>query len=262
MENGITNNNATIRRAHSEEMLSEIDLNLIGTSANGREVDPKKQPQNASVTTNQKPQNNYHQNGGFSSTELEEEDDVSPYRYKQQGQALCVSDIPRMRRNSDRGGPSAHEERVNVPQQISTSGEMVGSYSLQYEPQHNYEFERSQGLGISNEFRHMSIVNNGHNSSTTASPLATSEQIFLSNGILKANSSLNNTCSLRPLIDSSGNEQQQQQSGFIDIETTQLNPDLCSLQSNEDVDVMMTSSASLQLHHLHQYNQNLEVSSR
>ena len=52
--------------------------------------------------------------------------------------------------------------------------------------------------------------------------------------------------------------------GLMDIETTQLNPELYSLQSNDDVDVMMTSSASLQLHHLHKFNQNqnLEVSSR
>ena len=69
LESGMVNNSPTIRRAHSEEMLSELDLNIIGTSANGREgmVDPKKQPQNKSMTTNQKPQH-YHQNGEFSST--------------------------------------------------------------------------------------------------------------------------------------------------------------------------------------------------
>ena len=107
----------------------------------------------------------------------------------------------------------------------------------------------------------MSLRANGNSSSNTASPLATSEQIFLSNGQLAMNGSIDKTGLYNA---GSGSEATHHPSGLMDVETTQLNPELYSLQSNDDADVMMTSSASLHLHHLHQYNQNqsLEVSSR
>ena len=238
LESGI-NNSLTIRRAHSEEMLSELDLNLMKPSESGREMDTNKESKTKFSPTNQQPHQKNHQNGGFSSTELEEEEDLLAYRYKQQGQTLCVSDIPRMRRNSDHSVTNSH----------SHSQEMrgPGDFSLQYEPHHSHEFDRNPVSGIANEFGHMSMVPNGHNSASTMSPLSTSGQLFLGNGLSHANSSVT-----------------QQQPGLMDIYTTQLNPDLCSLQSNDDADMMMTSSASLQLHDLHQYdqNQNLEVSSR
>lgn len=256
-----------MRRAHSEEMLSEIDLNLIGTSsANGEKVDPKKPSQKNSVSTGNKKLQKYHQNGELSSTtELEEEDDIiSQYRYKHHGQALCVSDLPRMRRSSDHGGTNSQTMSLTHPQQTN-GGENLGSYSLQYSPHQNFDFEGNQDLRtMSNEFQQMSIRPNGNSSSnTTASPLATSEQMFMSNGSLLATTT-NSTLDKNGLyMNGCVNETNDHPlPGLIDVETTQLNPELYSLQSNDDVDVMMTSSASLHLHHLHQYNQNLEVSSR
>ena len=248
-----------MRRAHSEEMLSELDLNLIGSSANGAKADSKKPAQKVSAPTANKKLNQYHQNGELSSTELEEEDDMSQYRYKHHGQALCVSDLPRMRRNSDHGGSSSQTLSLQHPPQIN--GETLGSYSLQYAPQQNFDYERNQDLRITNEFQQMSLRANGNSSSNTASPLATSEQIFLSNGQLAMNGSIDKTGLYN---NGSGSETTHHAPGLIDVETTQLNPELYSLQSNDDADVMMTSSASLHLHHLHQYNQNqsLEVSSR
>ena len=165
-----------------------------------------------------------------------------------------------MRRNSDHGGPNSQSMNLPHPQQLN--GETLGSYSLQYVPQQNFDFERNQDLRISNEFQQMSLRANGNSSSNTASPLATSEQMFMPNGsLLAANSTLDKS---GLYMNGSSNETNQHPSGLIDVETTQLNPELYSLQSTDDADVMMTSSASLHLHHLHQYNQNqnLEVSSR
>ena len=94
--------NTSMRRAHSEEMLSELDLNMIGSSSNEKECDQQKQSRKPSSTNNKSSQH-HNQNGELSSTELEEEEDMPNYRYSHQGQSLCVSDLPRMRRNSDQG---------------------------------------------------------------------------------------------------------------------------------------------------------------
>ena len=250
-----------MRRSHSEEMLSELELNLVGSSsANGEKMDTKKPSQKVSGSTTNKKLPKHHQNGEPSSTELEEEDDMSQYRYKHHPQALCVSDLPRMIRNSDHGGTSS--QSMNLPQPQQLNGETVGSYSLQYLPHQNFDLDRNQDLRMSNEFQQMSIRANGNSSSNTASPLATSEQMFMSNGSLLATNSNLDKSGL--YMNGSVNETNHHPPGLIDVETTQLNPELYSLQSNDDTDVMMTSSASLHLHHLHQYNQNqnLEVSSR
>ena len=248
--------NTGMRRAHSEEMLSELDLNMIGSSSNEKECDQQKQSRKPSSTNNKSSQH-HNQNGELSSTELEEEEDMPNYRYSHQGQSLCVSDLPRMRRNSDQGGDiskSSNSALISNPR-----GESHGPYSLQYEPQQGHGYDRHPEMKINDEFRLMSLGANGNHSSYTASPLATSEQIFLRNGIVA-----NNMPDDKSELYMNGTGYDTNNMGLIDVETTQLNPELYSLQSNDGGDVMMTSSASLQLHHLHQYNQNqcLEVSSR
>ena len=233
LEGNNGNTSPTLRRAHSEENLSELDLNIIGSSCIGEKSEQQKQSSNNKVSNGRKYQLST-QNGELSSTELDDDDDMLQYKYKDQGQSLCVSDLPRARRNSDHNGLSNGQQSMSLPHTSSLAADTSNSYSLQYDPHQGY------GNRINHEFHQTNLTSNGHNSSNTVSPLATSEHTFVPNGKLG------------------------DFTGLMDIETTQLNPELYSLQSNDDADVMMTSSASLQLHHLHKFNQNqnLEVSSR
>ena len=73
---------------------------------------------------------------------------MSQYRYKHHGQALCVSDLPRMRRNSDHGGTNAQTMNQPHPQQIKCQA--LSSHSLQYVPHQNIDFEMNQDMRISN----------------------------------------------------------------------------------------------------------------
>ena len=251
------NANSSLRRAHSEEMLSELDLNIIGSSGNGDKSERKNTSHKSSGTNGEKyPE--LSQNGDLSSTEIDEDDDILQYKYKNQGQSLCVSDLPRTRRNSDHNGTSNGTQSMSLPHSTNLSGDPLSSYSLQYDHNQGYTHDKGHRRSVNNEFQQNNEMNNAANSSKIASPLATSEQIFMPNGILTTTLAMGQT----PI--ESRKEKLDDFPGLMDIETTQLNPELYSLQSNDDVDVMMTSSASLQLHHLHKFdqNQNLEVSSR
>ena len=244
-------------------MMSELDLNTTGgASATNGGKNPTLAKHNSVATLNNKLQQHYQHNGELSSTELEEEDEALHFRYNDQGQqALCVSDLPRMRRNSDHGRNSL--QSLNPSHSHPTNRELQNSYSLQYEPPHNYNFEQTQDPQSScGQLQQMSMVDNENNSSNSASPLATSEQIFLPNGAALSTNSSKDKMGVSYMNVSMNKANHQ--SDLIDVETTQLNPELYSLQSHDEADVMMTSSASLHLHHLHQYhqNQNLEVSSR
>lgn len=250
MEGASGANNSILRRAHSEEMLSEIDLNIAGkgTNSQGSTINSnhleQKKPKSPNRTT--------QQNGGFSSTELDDEEDIISNRYNQYGQTLCVSDIPRMRRNSFDGG---HEKVQAIPSLNYLQHNLNGGGATYSSSQHGHhdncqqhEFQSNQNnFGLEGEFRKIDLSNT---SSSLTSPLATSEQVALASRLYDAG----NGCSPSSIHN--------EHLGIIDIETTQLNPDL---SSNDDGDVMMTSSASLQLHHLHQYDQHkqaLSASSR